>query len=367
MKILLDPEVFHLGNCGLTRYYSTLCYGLRDKGIEIDCPVFWSFNEYYSVKQPFLMNRLPSRAQKLYVKRLKQKSKNSYFQKVASGQYDLIFISSPEFEIDFLKYNNNTPYIMTVHDTMSWGAPIPYSYIDNQDQAINKMCYLANYADRVISVSHYTKNDLTNFYSIDEEKIHVIHLANLLKGTEVDVTRLPEKYILFVGERNGRKNFNYFFQSVRNILKEREDLFLVVTGQLYEWEEDYFKRLGCGGKVIGCDANDKQLISLYRKAICFAYPTFYEGFGLPVLEAMANDCPVIVSANSSLPEVGGEAVLYVDPSSRASISRAVYKVVDDEVFRRKLILKGREQVAKFSVDKMLDETIYLLEKTVNQQ
>ncbi|MBC2717621.1 MAG: glycosyltransferase family 4 protein [Desulfobacteraceae bacterium] len=366
MKIILDPEVFHLGNCGLTRYYSALYKGLLDKGVNIDCPVYLSGNDYFPFKQPPFFNYLPPKVKKLYVKFLKQKSKNTYFKKIASGQYDVIFVTSQDFEIDFLKYKNNTPYIMTAHDTMTWGAQIPYSYIDTRNQAMNKMAYLANYADRIISVSNYTKNDLTNFYSIDEEKIKVIHLANFLEGPADESIVLPEKYILFVGERTGRKNFNFFFQSIVDLLKKVEDLSLVVTGQLYEWEEDYFKRMGCGGKVIGRDANDAQLVTLYKKAICFVYPTFYEGFGLPVLEAMANDCPVIVSANSSLPEVGGDAVFYIDPSSKQSIGDAVRKVVDNDDDRKELIKKAKKRVEMFSVDNMLNKTVDSLEELVKQ-
>ena len=102
--------------------------------------------------------------------------------------------------------------------------------------------------------------------------------------------------------------------------------------------------------------------SLYKNALCFVLPSLYEGFGLPVLEAMKNGCPVLISNVSSLPEVGGDAALYFNPEDTNDITKKLEKVIDDKNLREDLIKKGYEQVKKFSWEKTAKDTLKALEE-----
>ena len=112
---------------------------------------------------------------------------------------------------------------------------------------------------------------------------------------------------------------------------------------------------------------DEDLVEFYKHAKCYVFPSLYEGFGLPVLEAMKFDCPVITSKISSLPEAAGDAALYVDPLDVDDIAKKIEKVLEDKELRKELIKKGKEQIKKFSWEKSAKETLKILEEVVSER
>lgn len=239
---------------------------------------------------------------------------------------------------------------------------------------------LAREADFIIAVSESTKNDLIEIYGIPKEKIKVIYsgvssYAKAMedKGPKIKEIKikynLPEKYILYLGTIEPRKNiiglikaFELFKKSHSPSAANHKLLIAGSKGWLCEdifyaadhsaWKDDII--------FTGFIA-DEDKTYLYNLASLFVYPSFYEGFGFPPLEAMASDVAVITSDCSSLPEVVGDSAIMVNPYNSGQLARAMEEVLSDEKLREKMILKGRKQAKKFSWDKCARETLEVFE------
>ena len=170
---------------------------------------------------------------------------------------------------------------------------------------------------------------------------------------------LSEKYILFVGNRDFYKNFNKFILAVEPLLKERKDLFLICSGggNFTNEEKKFFHSKELENKILHQAADDITLATLYASALAFIFPTLYEGFGIPALEAMNCDCPVIMSNTSSLPEVGGDAAIYFDPNNIDDMREKIESVIFNIDLRNALILKAKPQRQKFSFQKTAIQTL----------
>ena len=234
--------------------------------------------------------------------------------------------------------------------------------------------YAINSSDHIITVSESTKNEILDLFpKIDRDKITVTHEASDLKPAEgVDSNRLyehfndlPQHYLLSVGTLEPRKNLKRLIQafSELKVANKIQDVGLVLVGGR-GWldsgvgadQEELSKQ---GIFPLGFVA-DEWLPQLYSNALAFVYPSIHEGFGLPPLEAMSCGAPVILSETSSLPEVGGDAALYVDPFSIDSIQSAIEKIVNDSELRNALSEKSLLQSRKFSWDETarLTEEVY---------
>jgi glycosyltransferase involved in cell wall biosynthesis len=218
-------------------------------------------------------------------------------------------------------------------------------------------------ARKIIAISHSTKRDLCRLFDVPPSNVAVIHLANTLPAGSGSMTHaieaaLPEQYILFVGIRAGYKNFPFFISSMQQLFEKQGGLHLICTGNPFSPDETaLFRSMGIADRVQHIQAHDNDLLrALYRNAKALVFPSLYEGFGLPVLEAMGCGCPVIVSRSSSLPEVAGDAALYIEPKDRDSIRNAVADVLDSRTLRSELRAKGIEQEKKFSWNFVAEQT-----------
>lgn len=239
--------------------------------------------------------------------------------------------------------------------------------------------YSVKNAKKVITISNSSKFDIIKEYKIPEEKVVVVYPGikpvSRPKPHVCDMDTIKAKFgissdfILFVGTLQPRKNISRLieaFSKVSGNEKIPHDLQLVIVGKkgwLYEEILKKPKELGLEEKVKFLNfVSDDELAVLYQQAVCFVLPSLYEGFGLPVLEAMKHGCAVITSNVSSLPEAGGNAALYVDPLDVNDISEKIQKLIVSKSLRYELKEKGEKQVEKFSWEKTAKETLKVLEE-----
>lgn len=230
--------------------------------------------------------------------------------------------------------------------------------------------YSAKKAERIFTISEASKNDIIKYYKVSSNKVSVIYPG--IKKMESKSTNIKNKYnierdyILFVGTLQPRKNILRLIEAFSEIKDKYVELLIVgKKGWMYDEILNAPKKYGVEANVRFLEnVPDEDLPSLYSKAICFVLPSLYEGFGLPVLEAMQNGCPVITSKISSLPEAGGDAAIYINPLDPLDIAAKIEKVLADKQLREKMIKKGYEQVEKFSWEKSAQETLKVLESMV---
>lgn len=235
--------------------------------------------------------------------------------------------------------------------------------------------YSIKKADRIITISYSSKNDIIKAYGVNEAKITVVYpgikqlsKANFMKKEELKKKfKIEKDYLLFVGTLQPRKNIIRLIEAFS--LLKKDDLQLIIIGKPgWQFEEirSSPQKFGVADKVIFLEnITNAELPSFYRYALCFVLPSLYEGFGLPILEAMQYGCPVVTSSVSSLPEAAGEAAVYVNPEDVQDIAEKLKKVVSEPKLREELIKKGYNQVKKFSWEKTAGETLRVLEEVGN--
>ena len=218
-------------------------------------------------------------------------------------------------------------------------------------------------ADHVICVSEQTRKDLIDILGVSAGKTSVVHLGFALTNGPRPAEKRPpleQPYVLFVGSRGGYKNFSQLLlaYAASPALHEQVRLVCFGGGAFRPEELDAIAKTGLDpSKVIQMAGGDDVLANCYRHARAFIYPSRYEGFGIPPLEAMSFDCPVACSNVSSIPEVVGDAAEMFDPDSVDAMARAVERVVNDDDRRRSLIALGRERLKKFSWAACAKETL----------
>jgi len=207
-------------------------------------------------------------------------------------------------------------------------------------------------ADHIICISRSTANDLIRILDVNPRKISVIHLGCSTPGQQTSSYPINQKpFILYVGPRNGYKNFKRLLEAYAFIsgLKEEFDLICFGGGEFSKLELELFSYHGINNNSIKqLDGPDQLLAKLYSQASIFVYPSLYEGFGLPPLEAMSYECPVICSNTSSMPEVCGDAALFFDPLSSRSISQAINNVLSSKDLQMTLRALGKKRLELFS-------------------
>lgn len=236
--------------------------------------------------------------------------------------------------------------------------------------------YSVRKASKIITISNSSKNDIIKIYQVPENKVSVVYPGIKDMPTKTipmdDLQKkysLPKEYILFVGTLQPRKNIVRLVEAF-SLLKHDEkfknkDIKLVLVGKKgwqYEPIMEAPEKYNVADSVIFLDfVSDEDLPSLYKHAQFYILPSLYEGFGLPVLEAMKYDCPVITSNISSMPEAGGNAALYVDPENVTDITEKMVRLLTDKKLQNELIEKGKKQVSKFSWEKAGEKTLEILE------
>jgi len=239
-------------------------------------------------------------------------------------------------------------------------------YFKKYNKLIQNKKKLIKKAEKIIAISENTKKDIIKYYNIPEKKIDVVYLGtSLYENKSKKIDWLPEKYILYVGRRGGYKNFNKMIKVIYKILKE-ENISLVCAGggKFKNKELKMFDELSIKDNLFQINVNDEELTYLYKNAGCLVFPSLYEGFGLPVIEALKLGCPVVSSDRGSLPEIGKEACLYFDPEKRDSILHSVTKVLFSRKERKNLINKGEKLSKKYDWKICTQKTLQIYKKII---
>jgi len=262
------------------------------------------------------------------------------------GKYDVFHPTY--FDDSYLPYLKGKPFVLTIHDMIPELYP---QYFSKDDYQIVMKRKLASQASAIIAVSDNTKRDVMRILGVPEEKIHVVYHGCSFPSEGSD--RLYDiPYILFVGERGLYKNFMPFVKSILPALRNHQDLRVVCTGRPFTQEElDMMNNQGVRERF--CHhwvTNDNELYSLYHHAQCFVYPSEYEGFGIPILEAYQANCPVLLNNASCFPEIAGDAAVYFNlDSEKSNLAEQLELLLSMSREERKTLLtKQRERLSLYS-------------------
>ena len=368
MRVYYDYQILLAQKFGgISRYIYELVTRLPNMGVNVDVECIHNHNFYFadrlglhdmSNKNKFM--RLSELGLFWYVNKFNAR------RSVRKNNYDIIHptyyrVSYPE--------RNNAKLSITVHDMTheKYSGIYPRlkkNLITHKKRAVRE-------ADLLIAVSENTKRDLLEYVpDINPEKVHVIYHGfsmNRNSGDNADFSLMKGKdYILYVGDRRFYKNFARFIKAVINVMYIHKDLHLFCAGGGAFTSEEldsfgaYKSRIHQGG------LSDSELSAAYQNALCYVFPSEYEGFGIPILESFACDCPVVCSDSSSLPEVAGSAAEYFSPVDVDIMTDKILNVIEHDSLRQELISCGRERVKLFSWDKAASQTLecYKLAKEV---
>ncbi len=270
--------------------------------------------------------------------------------------------------------------VFTFHDLISCKYPEYFPNKTDYNRYVRCMKLALNFSDRIIAISESAKKDVIDTFGISKDKIDVVYHGldfnkfRKIPDDQLQIFRrefsLPEKYLLYVGTDYPHKNLVNFFAAFAMIMDKdyMKDYYIVVAGNIfYTFGHDYLKEYiaPINKRLIRFPYfPDSKIAHLYNAAAMFVYPSLYEGFGFPVLEAFACETPLICSNASSLPEVAGEAAYMVDAREPVEIAEAIMDIVGNPSLRASLIEKGKRRVKMFSWEKCAKETFYVYKRAL---
>jgi glycosyltransferase involved in cell wall biosynthesis len=278
-------------------------------------------------------------------------------------QLDLIF--NPKLSIPLLT-RRKTVWVM--HGGAQFTVPHAFKLSDRIYFTIANRLY-AKKASAIITMTHIGANDIVRCMGADPEKMNVIYEAynercRVMKKEETNAVHkkysLPEKYILFVGGLTPLKNFGNLLRAYKRVQNIIPHHLVVIGWKRWKFSQDLrvMDELGLSDRVLFKGfVPDEEIPSFYNRAALFAFPSIYEGFGIPALEAMACGCPVIASKTGCSPEVVGDAAVLVDPQDPGMIAAAIRDAIEDSGLRRQLIDAGLKRAKKFSWRKCARQTL----------
>ena len=364
MKIILNAVLAYENPRGVGRYINNLLYELSETENDIYV-IYGKWMSNYSFtkikKENFHLIELDIPNNKIL--------RNLYLSiilpiKICKYKADLYHVldTSP----NFLKF---MPMVSTIHDLAEFEVPEKYGNI----QAFLRRIYVRlqiKMSDYIITVSNYTKNDIINRFNIDSNKIYVTY-----EDTDNKISlpnfRNYKKYFLFVGEIEKTKNVQAIIEAFNLLPKEYKNEYEVrlvgKKGNDFENVINIINKYKLNSKVKFYDyVSEEELFNMYKEAFAFVFPSKFEGFGLPVLEAMRMNIPVICSNKTSIPEVGGDAVLTFDPTCYEHLKNHMLNIILKNELREELILKGEVRASDFSWKFTTEKTLDCYRKVVKK-
>lgn len=359
-KIFFDHQKFSTQKFGgISRYFANIIEEIkRHHDFEYLLGVANSQNFYIKNEKQFLNHPLSNyflkseygfrtfKANELYCKYL---LKQNNFDVFHPTYYDPYFIKS-------LK----KPMVTTIHD-MTYERLPEYFWV--QDPLTSQKRISAQRADKIIAISETTKKDLLTFLEVDESKVEVIY-----HGIDIDtplqqekVEQLPAEYLFFVGDRGGYKNFYRMLDAFAILAKKHPNLHLVLSGggKLVGADVEIINRLKLTNKIHHYQVNDHQLNYLYKNALLFIYPSLYEGFGLPILEAFKAECPILLSDTECFKEIAQDSAAFFSKHSIEDLIVQIDLLISSPSLRTSLVEKGNKRLQDFPLQKSMSQTLEL--------
>jgi glycosyltransferase involved in cell wall biosynthesis len=355
IRIQYDHQIFSMQKYGgISRYFANLQQAVENAtDFHQHNGVLFSKNHY--LKSPGLLHaptgdRLFKTDRKIYKWNQRYSSLSLKF-----NNYDVFH---PTYYDPYFLKHNSKPVVLTVHDMIHELFPENFAK-DDIYANYKRKCIIS--ADHLIAISECTKKDLQRFFDIPDERITVIHHGIDLSLAEYsNIPGLPDQYILFVGERVGYKNFKVLTDAFYLISRQYPELYMVLAGggKLTDLEMAQLTNKNISNKTLQLTVTDKELNTLYRSARCFVFPSLYEGFGLPILEAFKNSCPVILSDCSCFPEIAGEqAALYFDARCSRSLADQIHSLLSTSHARRiELISNEQKRLMEYNIKDCVEKT-----------
>lgn len=345
MTVLFDFQIFTLQKYGgVSKYFAEVIRRMPKDSWRLN-PLF-SENEYLDFYNLVKQRSFPVKSNfKFKIPLLLELGKLSAIKEIRRGNFDVMH--QTDFDPYALRHLGSKPMITTFHDA---------NYLNGNNPRPRFLPFLSKSlraSDSIITISENSKRDLLHYYpDIPSERIHVIY-----HGIDTPQIHTPERvvnedYILFVGGRERYKNFSTFAKAFSIIAPRYKGLKVVCTMRAFTPSEtEMLQSLGIADRMIYMAAGEEVLNRLYRDALFFVYPSLYEGFGMPILEAMVNNCPVILSNASCFPEIAADAAVYFEPVETEDLADRMSQLLDSPDLRDNLIEKGKNRVKEFSWDK----------------
>lgn len=354
MRVGYDAKRFFHNNTGLGNYSRDL--------VRI-------ITKYFPDNSYFLYNPKPNkeRSELLNLKNTTERLPNSFLEKKLKSLWRTFWVKkqikkdnlnifhglSGEIPIGLPK---NLKSVVTIHDLIFMRYPELYSFFDRKIH-FWKFRYATKKANCVIAISEQTKQDIVEFLKINPEKIKVIYqgCADVFKqdfsSEEKESVRkklnLPEKFILNVGTIEERKNALTIVKAIKDL-----DIKLVLVGRktkYYRQIENYVQQNGIQDKIIHLKGiSQKELAIVYQLATVFVYPSVFEGFGIPIIEALFSKTPVITTNSGVFPEAGGKNSLYINPSDEKELQQKIEHLLSNQEVRNSITEKGYEFAQQFT-------------------
>ncbi|PQA58620.1 glycosyltransferase family 4 protein [Siphonobacter curvatus] len=355
--IFIDHQKFTTQKYGgISRYFATILEGIRHTAdMQYQLGVLHTKNHYLHeeplrLKGPLydrLLSKNPNYDYQLNQYYCKQLLKKNAFDVFHPTYYDPYFLP-------YLK----KPLVVTIHDMTYERMP---EYFWARDPLTQQKRLNIERADAIIAISETTKKDLLDLFPVDPAKVQVIyHGMEVEKPLQVQaLPNLPESYVLFVGDRSGYKNFYLFFNAFKAIASRMPDLHLILTGggPIQVAERELIQRLGLSNRVRHINATDQELNFLYQNSQLFVYPSLYEGFGLPILEAFKAGCPLLLSDTECFREVAADAAVYFKATDRDDLIHALETTLMDTELKKQLVARGTERLKRFQLRDCIDQTL----------
>jgi len=359
MNIAFDAKRAFQNNTGLGNYSRTLISSLA---------TFYPQHHYYlyAPKQTDMYaNIYPNMDTVLPEKRLHRWFRGAWRSKYVVGELaekKIDIYHGLSHEIPFGIHKSGVKSVVTMHDLIFERYPGQYNPIDVQMYR-RKAKYAAQYADKIIAISEQTKEDLINYYRTPAEKIEVVYqscdemFAKTYSRDLLAKYNLPAEYFLYVGSIIERKNLLGIMKAMLQ-LKEQIDIPLVVLGNGSSYKKkvkEFIATHDLHNRVIFLNEQTKfaynDLPVLYQGAKALIYPSIFEGFGIPILEALWSRIPVITSSGSCFKETGGDAAIYIDPLQPQMLAEAMKLITENPAYAQELTVKGWAHAQLFTQEK----------------